>query len=367
MIIGILKEPVGESRVAMTPRLTSQNPNLASFLIESKAGTLAGYFDDDFKAFGVNVEQDRKQLIERADVVFSVRLLDDDSIRRMKPGTALIGQFNPFKNIERMKTLAKTGVSTFSLDLLPRITRAQSMDVLSSQGNLAGYQATVLAISSLGRVFPMMMTAAGSIPPVRLLVVGAGVAGLQAIATARRMGAVVSAFDVRAAVKESVESLGATFIDIPHTEAGEGSGGYAREMSADYKHVQEVKLHEVISKQDVVITTAQIPNKPAPKIITTEMVSKMKSGALVVDLAGESGGNCELTKFGECVVHENKRILAPSGILNDLACTASFLFASNLLSFTKTLFRFDRGAISFDLNDPLVNSTLVTHAGTVRF
>ncbi|MDR1207802.1 MAG: NAD(P) transhydrogenase subunit alpha [Holosporales bacterium] len=367
MIIGILKEPLGENRVAMTPGLTRKESSLASFLIETEAGALAGYFDDDFKGCGVEVEKKRKQVIERANVIFSVKLPDDNSIRAMKPGAVLVGQFSPLKNVEIMKCLARIGVSTFSLDLLPRITRAQSMDILSSQGNLAGYQAAVYAISSLGRVFPMMMTAAGSIPPVKLLIIGAGVAGLQAIATARRMGAVVSAFDVRAAAKESVESLGATFIDVPHTEAGEGTGGYAKEMSADYKRAQEAKLFEVISRQDVVITTAQIPNKPAPKIITAEMVSKMKNGALIVDLAGESGGNCELTQFGECVLHENKKIAAPSNILNDIAYTASVLFASNLLSFTKTLLRFENGAVSFDLNDQLVQNTLVTHAGTVRF
>ncbi|MDR0631391.1 MAG: NAD(P) transhydrogenase subunit alpha [Holosporales bacterium] len=366
MVVGVLKEQSGESRVAITPELIRKNPSFASFLIEAGAGELAGYSDDDFSDSGASTEKKRKHVIENANIIFSIRLPDDTTIRAIKPSTVLVGQFNPLKNIEHLKSLARVGVSTFSLDLLPRTTRAQPMDVLSSQGNLAGYQAAVYAISSLGRAFPMMMTAAGSVPPARVLVIGAGVAGLQAIATARRMGAIVSAFDVRAAAKESVESLGATFVDVQHNEAGDGAGGYAKEMSVDYRRAQEAKLLEVISRQDVVITTAQIPNKPAPKIITAEMVSKMKRGALIVDLAGESGGNCELTKFGECVSYDDKRVVAPANILNDIAYTASLLFASNLISFAKTLLRFENGMFSFDIEDQLVQNTLVTHAGTVH-
>ncbi|MDR1908132.1 MAG: NAD(P) transhydrogenase subunit alpha, partial [Holosporales bacterium] len=298
MVIGVLKELDLDFRVAMTPDVIKKMPS-TSFYIESGAGARAGYSDGMFEAVA-KVEAKRKQLIERSQILLAVNLPDDESIRSMKAGSVLIGQLNPLKNAERLRHLARIGVSAFSLDWLPRITRAQSMDVLSSQSNLAGYQAVVCAVSMLGRVFPMMTTAAGSIPPAKVLVVGAGVAGLQAIATAKRLGAVVSAFDVRAAAKEQVESLGATFVSVPLDEGGEDHGGYAKEMSEAYRLAQEAKLLEIMPKQDVIITTAQIPNKPAPKIITKSMVDKMKEGAFVIDLAGDSGGNCELSVLGEC-------------------------------------------------------------------
>jgi NAD(P) transhydrogenase subunit alpha len=362
MTVGILKEP--ESRVAITPELIVKSPSI-SFLVEYDAGAAAGYANDMFEAAGAKIEKKRKHVLEHANVLVSIGFPDDDSVKNLKPGAILIGQLDPFRNLERLKQLARAGVSAFSLDLLPRTTRAQPMDVLSSQSNLAGYQAVVCAVSSLGRVFPMMTTAAGTVLPARVLVIGAGVAGLQAIATAKRLGAIVSAFDVRVAAKEQVESLGATFIQVECNEDGEGAGGYAKEVSCTYKRAQEMRLSEVLPRQDVVITTAQIPHQPAPKIITKDMVSKMKDGALIIDLAGEYGGNCELSEYGEWILFENKRIFAPKQILDGVAHTASFLFSSNLIAFIKGLLRCDGNAISFDVDDEIVKSTLVTHGGLI--
>jgi NAD(P) transhydrogenase subunit alpha len=364
MIAGILREQSNEYRVAMTPNVIKKLPEF-SFYIESDAGVLSGYSDAQFISVGAKIEKKRKQILESARVLLSVTSPNEECIQLLKPGSILIGQLNPIKNIDRIKQLARIGISAFSVEWLPRITRAQSMDVLSSQSNLAGYQAVIYAVVKLGRIFPVMMTAAGTIPAVRVLVVGAGVAGLQAIATAKRLGAIVSAFDVRFEAKEQVESLGATFIDVPNDELGDSDGGYAKEMSAEYKKAQELKLLDVICKQDVVITTAQIPNKPAPRIITKEMVSRMKDNSLVIDLAGETGGNCELSVCGEEVIFENKQICAPCGIINGIANTASFLLASNFAAFIKTLFKIDNDTVSFDLNDELVQRTLITHGGVI--
>ncbi|MDR1597858.1 MAG: NAD(P) transhydrogenase subunit alpha [Holosporales bacterium] len=386
MNIGVVKESVGESRVAMTPDVTKKL-SAYSLLVETQAGCAAGYPDGVFEPVAEVVTK-RQSLVERAHILVAINLPDDDTIRCMKPGTILIGQLSPSKNIESIKLLARMGVSAFSLDLLPRTTQAQSMDILSSQSNLAGYQAVICAASMLGRAFPMMTTAAGNVPPVRVLVIGAGVAGLQAIATAKRLGCVVSAFDVRSATREQVESLGATFISVASHESGEGGGGYAKEMSDAYKANQEARLMEVMPRQDVVITTAQIPNKPAPKIITKEMVASMRSGGLVVDLAGASGGNCELAVPGECVQCGEQRVWAPLNIINGVANTASFLFASNVAAFVRTLIRSDgtaaaaaaagvgtgaaaagagtaAGAPLFDVGDELVRRTLVAHDGAV--
>jgi NAD(P) transhydrogenase subunit alpha len=314
---------------------------------------------------GIAVEN-RKSVLECAKIIFSISCPDTESIRSMRPGTVLIGQLAPFRNFEEIRLLARIGVSAFSIELLPRITRAQFMDTLSSQSSLAGYQAIVQAAAMLGRPFPMMITAAGNIPPARVLVIGAGVAGLQAIATAKRLGAEVSAFDVRANSKAEVESLGASFVEVSSSEIGDGLGGYAKEMSADYKQAQENKLLEVIGKQDIVITTAQIPNKPAPKVITKKMVELMPENSLVIDLAGESGGNCELSKFGEVITCGTKRIFAPKDILNNIASAASSLLSSNFIAFVKSLLKFENEqTVTFNTSDVLVESTLLTHAGVI--
>lgn len=365
MIIGVLKEGPNEHRVAMTPEIIVRKRLDGVLLCEAGLGERAGFSDSSYEKAGARIESSREAILAQAQIVLCVGLPDEATLKALRPGTCLIGSLRPVQNADALRRLATQGVSTFALEALPRTTRAQAMDILSSQSNLAGYQAIVEAAAQLGRAFPLMMTAAGSVPAARVLVVGAGVAGLQAIATAKRLGAIVSAFDVRASAREQVESLGATFVEVPVEESGEGTGGYAREMSAAYKAAQEKRLLEVIADQDVIVTTAQIPNKPAPKIITEAMVERMKDGALLIDLAGETGGNCTLSKYGETVRIGTKRVIAPSHILNDIAPTASNLFAANGVAFLKTLFKETEAGIEFDREDELIQKTLMTFGGSV--
>jgi NAD(P) transhydrogenase subunit alpha len=361
VFIGVLREPEFDSRVALTP--DKKFPGF-EFLVEKKAGERAGYSDAVYAAAGILIES-RKAVLDSSKIVFTVNCPDAESIRSMRPGTVLVGKLDPLKNLDEIKLMARIGVSAFSIEFLPRITRAQFMDVLSSQSSLAGYQAVAQAAAMLGRPFPKMTTAAGNISPARILVIGAGVAGLQAIATAKRLGAAVSACDVRSSSKSEVESLGASFIEVHNDESGDDFGGYAKEMSEAYKKAQENKLLEIIGKQDIVITTAQIPNKPAPKIITKTMVDLMPENSLVVDLSGESGGNCELSVFSEIINYGTKRIFAPKGILNNIAASASSLFSSNLIAFAKTLFKFENNQVLFNTSDILIQSTLVTCDGVI--
>jgi NAD(P) transhydrogenase subunit alpha len=362
LVIGILKEAENENRVALTPQ-NAKKMATTTFLVEKDAGGRAGYCD---LSYPTNVSFDsRKAVLERSKIILSIGCPDLEAIRAMRSGTVLIGQLSPYKNIDAMKQLARIGVLAFSIELLPRTTKAQFMDVLSSQSSLAGYQAVIHAAFMLGRTFPMMITAAGNIPAVRVLVIGAGVAGLQAIATAKRLGAVVSAFDVRSSSKTEVESLGASFIEVPFEESGDGTGGYAKEMSAEYKAAQAAQLLEVIAKQDVVITTAQIPHKPAPRIISKEMVEAMPENSLIIDLAGESGGNCELSQYGKEVALGSKRVYAPFRIVNSIANTASVMFSANLLAFVKNLLTIDGENVQFDIADVLVQNTLITNDGVI--
>lgn len=365
MIIGVLKERSEEYRVAMVPEIMRKWPD-CEFYVESNAGVKAGYSDEAFEEEGAHIEKGPRGVLERAQVVLSLGLPQEDAWPYFQPGAALVGQLLPNKNKDRLEKWASIGITSFALERLPRTTRAQAMDILSSQSNLVGYQAAVYGAAHLGRLFPLMMTAAGSLPAARVLIIGAGVAGLQAIATAKRLGAIVSAFDVRAAAKEQVESLGASFVEVHVDESGDGGGGYAKEMSAVYQAAQEARLAEVLPQQDVVITTAQIPNKPAPKIVTRRLVDTMKRGAYLLDLAGESGGNCELSKAGQEVVVEGKRIFAPLHFINQVAPTASRLLASNFTAFVKTLLRVEDGKVSFDETDELIRGTLLTHQGQLR-
>lgn len=356
LVVGVLKEPSDEHRVAMIPEILKKWQG-TEFFIETGAGEKAGFPDRLYEEVGAKIERGPKGILEAASLILSLGVPHEDTWPYFRRGTVLLGLLQPAKNAAKLAALTAQGVTCFALERLPRTTRAQAMDTLSSQSNLAGYQAAIYAAAHLGRSFPLLMTAAGSLPAARVLVIGAGVAGLQALATARRLGAIVSAFDVRAAAKEQVESLGATFVDVSIGESGEGTGGYAKEMSASYRAAQEAKLAEVLPSQDVVITTAQIPNKPAPKILTKRLVEAMKNGAFVLDLAAESGGNCELSKPGQEVVVDGKRIFAPLRFLNQVASTASRLLASNMKSFAQTLFAFDGEKIVFDENDELIRST----------
>ena len=290
-----------------------------------------------------------------------------DELAMMKAGAVLIGSLAALGNRDQVASYAAHKVDAFALEMLPRITRAQSMDVLSSQSNLSGYCAVIDAAAEFGRAFPMMMTAAGTVAPARVLVLGAGVAGLQAIATARRLGAMVSAFDVRPVAREQVQSLGATFIEVPseETESAETSAGYAREMSEEYKQKQHALVHETLKKQDVAICTALIPGKPAPVLITEEMVKDMKPGSIIVDLAVEQGGNCPLSSYGEIVEAHGVTIVGHANVPGRVATDASALYARNLVNFVTPLVDEDGTALKIDRDDEIIQGTLLTREGAV--
>lgn len=368
MIFGVLKECLKDNRIAIIPETIKKIKALyndVDFHVEDELGHRSGFSNADFLEAGCKTEYAKKAIAAVSDVIFCFNLPNLDVLESLKDGAILIGAFKPLKNIKSIKLLESRNVTSFSLDLLPRITRAQSMDILSSQNSLAGYQAVILGASMIGKPIAMMMTAAGSLPAMKVLVIGAGVAGLQAIATARRLGAIVSAYDVRSVAKEQVQSLGATFVEIESEENGDTIGGYAKEMSEDYKLKQKNKLLEVIKTQDLVITTAQIPNKNAPKIIDFEMLEAMKKGALIIDLAGESGGNCCVTVHAETIVYNGVTIISPSQILNYCANAASRLYSNNIFSFFKTLLKFENAKVVFDEDDELVKSTIVTKNGKI--
>lgn len=363
MLIVTLKESdSNEKRVSITPEIAKKYLEEGyTVSIESGAGLEAGYSDDLYEKIGVNVEKKSQLLLEKADVLLSVGPPHGDSIQYLKSKVVLIGMLKPYHSEDLINHLLKSSITSFSLELLPRTTRAQIMDVLSSQSNLAGYKAVVEAASILKRALPLMMTAAGTIPAAKVLVLGAGVAGLQAIATAKRLGAIVSAFDVRSTVKEQVESLGATFIHVEANEKGDATGGYAKEMSENYKKAQANKLGQVLRNQDIVITTAQIPGKPAPILITDEMIEEMKSGSVIVDLAAETGGNCSGTIAGQTVIKNHVTIIGPNNILSGLASDASRLYSRNVFNFIKNLFKDGPSQISWQ--DDITIATAVTHEG----
>ncbi|RZI46841.1 Re/Si-specific NAD(P)(+) transhydrogenase subunit alpha [Candidatus Finniella inopinata] len=365
MLIVALKESVAhEKRVAITPEIAKKYVDLGYHVaIEIDAGKEAGYLNAAYEKCGASIEKNRETLIEKADVVLSAAPLDPKDIQSLKKQALLIGLLKPHQHSDVLPILEKADITSFSMELLPRITRAQTMDVLSSQSNLAGYKAVVDAASEFGRAFPLMMTAAGTIPAARVLVLGAGVAGLQAIATAKRLGAIVSAFDVRTAAKEQVQSLGATFIEVEAEETGDAAGGYAKEMSEAYKQAQADKLAEVVKNQDIIITTAQIPGKSAPVLITATMVKSMKPGSVIVDLAAESGGNCADTVWGKTVVKHGVIVIGPANILSRIAGDASQLYSRNLFNFIKNLFADETHTINWQ--DEIITSTALTHDGKI--
>ncbi len=365
MIIVALKESMAnEKRVAITPEITKKYVELGyQIALESDAGKDAGYVNSAYEKCGASIEKDRQALLEKADIVLCAAPLDQKDIKSLKKDALLIGLLKPHQNSDALPLLEKSKTTSFSLELLPRITRAQTMDVLSSQSNLAGYKAVVDAASEFGRAFPLMMTAAGTIAAARVLILGAGVAGLQAIATAKRLGAIVSAFDVRTAAKEQVQSLGATFIEVETQESGDAVGGYAKEMSETYKQAQADKLAEVVKNQDIIITTAQIPGKPAPVLITAAMVKSMKPGSVIIDLAAESGGNCADTVWGKTLVKNGVIVIGPANILSRIAGDASQLYSRNLFNFIKNLFADDAHTINWQ--DEIVTSTALTHGGKI--
>jgi len=359
--VGIPKETApGERRVALTPdavgRLVKRQ---ASVMVERGAGDSASLPDDAYREAGAQSGDPWS-----ADIVVKVQKPSPSEIQRCREGGALVGTLQAAINAELLRQLAARRITAFSLELLPRITRAQSMDVLSSQATVAGYKAVLLAAQSASRFFPMLVTAAGTMSPARVLVLGAGVAGLQAIATARRLGAVVSAFDVRPVVKEQVESLGATFLAMQIVEQAEGAGGYAKELTTDTQQRLLEFLAGHVKTADVVITTALIPGKPAPRLITAAAVAGMKPGSVIVDLAAEAGGNCELTQAGAEVVHHGVTILGPVNLPAAMPLHASQMYAKNVATFLQHVVR--DGALQVDLADEITAATCVTHAGAVR-
>jgi len=357
-----------EPRVAATPETVKKFIGLgAEVSVQSGAGAGSRIPDEEFAEAGATIAKTEAPMLKAADIVLKVRRPTAAEMKSLKPGTIVVGAMDPFGHEDEVKALAESGVAAFAMEFLPRITRAQSMDILSSQANLAGYQAIIDAAENFGRAFPMMMTAAGTVPAARVFVMGAGVAGLQAIATARRLGAAVSATDVRPAAKEQVESLGAKFIAVVDEEfkQAETAGGYAKEMSKEYQAKQAELVAEHIRKQDVVVTTALIPGRPAPKLVTKEMVASMKPGSVLVDLAVERGGNVEGARPGEVVEVGDVRIVGYLNVPGRIAASASALYARNLYAFVETMIDKEKKALAVDWDDELVKATNLTRDGAV--
>jgi len=371
LTIGVPRESYpGERRVALTPRAAEALGKLgASVVIEQSAGADAGFPDDQYVARGARVSS-RAEVFREADIVVQVRSLGANpeegraDLPLLRPGQILIGFGEPLTAVREVSDLARAGVSFFAMELMPRITRAQSMDALSSMATIAGYRGVLLGAQALPKIFPMLMTAAGTITAARVLILGAGVAGLQAIATARRLGAVVSAYDVRSAVKEQIESLGAKFVVLDIETAGsEAQGGYAKAMDEEFYRRQRAALTEVIREQDVLITTAAVPGKKAPILVTAEMASAMAPGSVIVDIAAERGGNCELTEPGETVVHQGISILGPLNLASTAPYHASQMYGSNIAAFLKLMVK--NGELTINREDEIIRETLVTQGGEV--
>ena len=378
MQIGIIKERrLDEKRVAATPDTVKKFIAMGlQVKIEKGAGITAAITDDEYREAGANIFDDASRVLENADIVLKVNkpigpkdkdVSKLDEVKLLKSGSILVSLMEPYKDRGLIDLIAKQNITCFALELIPRITRAQTMDVLSSQSNLAGYKAVIEACTTYGKAFPMMMTAAGTVPPAKCLVMGAGVAGLQAIATARRLGAVVSASDVRPAAKENVESLGAKFIAVEDEEfkQAETSAGYAREMSDEYKKKQAELIAATVAKQDIIICTALIPGKPAPVLLTTEMVDTMKPGSVIVDLAVEQGGNCPLSEPNKLVDRNGVQIIGCTNLASRVAIDASALFAKNLLNFVSPLINSSENKIEINMQDEIIVGSMITKDGEI--
>jgi NAD(P) transhydrogenase subunit alpha len=361
MIVGILKEPQTETRVSLLPegvaQLTKKN---ITVLVESSAGLKAAASDTDYEKAGARITSPQ-EIASSADVILSIH----QPSLQFSNGKVLIGVYQPLYNQLTMQQWAEKGITTFSLDMLPRTTRAQSMDVLSSQANISGYKAVLLAANLYPRYFPMFMTAAGSIAPAKVLILGAGVAGLQAIATAKRLGAVVEVFDTRPAVKEEVMSLGAKFIEVEGAADASKAGGYAVEQSEEYKQKQKQRIAESIAKADIVITTAQIPGRKAPILITEDMINNMRHGSVIIDIAAATGGNTPFTKNNETVQHNGVTIVGNSNLPSTMPSDASKLYGKNILNFLQLLTT-KEGQLNLNWDDDLVKGSCVTHNGELQ-
>ena len=362
MKVGVPKETVdGERRVALVPEVIRKMAAKGfEFVVQPGAGSDAMLSDEAYEDAGATVGDG----VWDAEVVVKVAAPTDEEIEKLGDSTVLVGFLGPLTNAHTTSALADAGATAFAMEAIPRISRAQSMDALSSQSNVAGYKSVLLATDHIGRFFPMMMTAAGTVPPARVLVLGAGVAGLQAIATARRLGAQVTGYDVRAAVAEQVKSLGAAFLELEAGKGAEGEGGYARELTDEEKQAQQTELADKISTFDVVITTALVPGRRAPILVTARSVEQMKPGSVIVDLAGESGGNCELTEPGEVVVKHDVTIVSPLNLPATMPEHASALYARNVQSLLELLVD-DDGALNLNFDDEIIKGACITRDGKI--
>ena len=366
MYLAIPKENInGETRVAATPGTVKDLIKSGmEVYVESKAGQNSYFSDQEYKDAGANIVESEDELLSQADVIIKVLAPSNEQVLKIKPNAAIISFCQTTRELDAVKAMRDRSLTGFSMHLVPRTTLAQKMDALSSQANIAGYKSVLMAASRLSVYMPLLMTASGTIRPAKVLVLGAGVAGLQAIATAKRLGAQVEAFDVRPVVKEQVESLGAKFIQV---EAGEdegvGEGGYAKETSDEYKRLQQQLIHDHISKADVVITTALIPGRPAPLLIPTSMVDAMKSGSIIMDLASENGGNCELTKKDETITHNGVIIDGTSNIPGTMPVHASELYAKNVAALLTYMVK--DGELNLDLEDEIISGSMYTHNGEI--
>ena len=369
MKLAVLRErDPGEARVAATPDTIKRYRGMGfDVSVEAGAGIGSGIPDGEFEAAGARIEGTTEAVVSGADAILAVRRPTPSALAGCRPGAVVVALMDPFGNEAALAELAKTGIVAFSMELIPRITRAQAMDVLSSQANLAGYRAVIDASYEFGRALPMMMTAAGTVPAARIFIMGAGVAGLQAIATARRLGAIVTATDVRPAAKEQVESLGAKFIAVEDEEfrQAETAAGYAKEMSKEYQAKQAALVAEHIKKQDMVITTALIPGRPAPRLISAAMVHAMRPGSVIVDLAVERGGNCELAKPGEVAQVDGVKIVGHLNVPGRLAATASSLYAKNLYALLEILVDKTAQSLAVKWDDEIVKATALTRDGAM--
>mgnify|MGYP001427715118 FL=1 len=350
-----------EQRVALVPDIVKKlTKSGLDINIQTGAGELVGYSDSQYE--GANIMESSSELLGKADITLMVNPPSEEQISQLKEGSVFVGYLNPHSEFERFRQLNARSISAFSIEMIPRISRAQAMDALSSQASIAGYKAVLLGSNILGKFLPMLTTAAGTIRPSKCLVIGAGVAGLQAIATAKRLGAIVEGYDVRADTKEQVESLGAKFVDIEIK--AEGSGGYARELNEEEKQQQQEILAKHVASADLIVSTAAIPGRASPRIINKSMVEGMRGGSVIIDLAAEGGGNCELTKLGETVLYKGVKIYGPANVPSMVGNHASELYSKNLQSFLDLLVQ--EGQIKIDLEDEIINESLVTHGGVIH-
>lgn len=368
MIFGVIKEALPETRVALLPEhmqaIKKAGVGIGVFNVEAGAGLASGATDEDYMRAGYSSINDRLSLITQSDVILCVDTISNEEMSRLKPNAIVIGLFQAQNNKDVVQQLAANNITAFSLDMLPRTTRAQSMDVLSSQANIAGYKAVLMAANLSPRYFPMFMTAAGSIPPAKMLILGAGVAGLQAIATAKRLGAVVEVFDTRPAVKEEVMSLGAKFVEVEGAADASKAGGYAVEQSEDFLQRQKQKIAESVAKADIIITTAQIPGRKAPILVTKAMIETMRSGSIIIDLAASTGGNTDCTENDTTVVHKGVSIVGHSRLPGTMPYDASKMYGKNILNFLALIVT-KEGQLNLNFEDDLVKGSCVAHSGAI--